>query len=296
VLQQDKGGDNMRIRMFFEALIALVLANSSMCSQTADPLSFFPHHRGDIWEYQEYPSGISQNRIITDSLGQDGRYYIQTTMSGALRIDTVACEVHGNSWGGPLYSNLTYKLAADSGDSWTVAHFGGATMMARVATVFQSLVLGEAVTVKQVDFVDSASGLLFNTDYLASDFGLIGQDNDGFIARRIRGTLINGVQHGTITSANQVATLVPNSPVLHQNYPNPFNPHTTIQFALAEETYVELTVFDLVGRRLKTLLEGYCHAGTYSTSFDGSHLSSGVYVYALNTKYGVLIKKMLLIR
>ena len=89
---------------------------------------------------------------------------------------------------------------------------------------------------------------------------------------------------------------VPESFRLYQNYPNPFNPATTIAFDLPESGKVKLTVFDVLGREVKTLLDGRRNAGSYEVSFDASDLASGVYIYRLSTQQQALARRMLLVK
>lgn len=83
---------------------------------------------------------------------------------------------------------------------------------------------------------------------------------------------------------------------LYQNYPNPFNPSTTIRFYLAEPGMVSLTVYDLLGRRVTTLLDDRLENGSQTIEFDASALSSGVYIYRLQTQAGVRVRKLTLIK
>jgi hypothetical protein len=84
--------------------------------------------------------------------------------------------------------------------------------------------------------------------------------------------------------------------VLAQNYPNPFNPVTNITFALPTSSDVNLTVFDMAGRMVKTLVNGYVNAGSYDVTFDASNLSSGVYFYQLSADNTNIVKKMVLMK
>ncbi|MCX8056790.1 MAG: T9SS type A sorting domain-containing protein [Ignavibacteria bacterium] len=83
---------------------------------------------------------------------------------------------------------------------------------------------------------------------------------------------------------------------LFNNYPNPFNPSTIIAFNLNKDTDVELSVYNLIGTKIKTILHGFYKSGYYEISFDGSGLSSGIYIYRLKTNYGTISKKMILIK
>jgi photosystem II stability/assembly factor-like uncharacterized protein len=68
---------------------------------------------------------------------------------------------------------------------------------------------------------------------------------------------------------------------LNQNYPNPFNPSTIISYDLPASSSVSLRVYDMLGKEIKTLVNGYQSAGSYNIRFDGSNLSSGIYFYVL---------------
>jgi hypothetical protein len=72
-----------------------------------------------------------------------------------------------------------------------------------------------------------------------------------------------------------------NSFEFYQNYPNPFNPSTTISYKLPVDGIVKIVVFDLLGNEICTLLDDYKKAGRYETKFDGSMLSSGMYLYKI---------------
>ena len=83
---------------------------------------------------------------------------------------------------------------------------------------------------------------------------------------------------------------------LDQNYPNPFNPSTEISFSLPKATNVKLEIFNLLGQKVVTLVDGAKEAGIYSVTWNGSNVSSGVYFYRLTTPEFVMSKKMLLMK
>jgi hypothetical protein len=74
---------------------------------------------------------------------------------------------------------------------------------------------------------------------------------------------------------------VANSYVLFSAYPNPFNPMTTLSFSIAEAGTVSLKVYDVTGREVVVLVNGYRNAGVHEVTFDASHLASGIYVYQM---------------
>jgi len=83
---------------------------------------------------------------------------------------------------------------------------------------------------------------------------------------------------------------------LHQNYPNPFNPITTISYQLPSASDVQLQVFDLLGRRVALLVDERVSGGVHEVTFDASNLSSGVYLYQLQTGSATLSNRMMLIK
>jgi hypothetical protein len=89
--------------------------------------------------------------------------------------------------------------------------------------------------------------------------------------------------------------------VLRQNSPNPFNPRTEIAFGLQEPAHCTLTVYDVSGRRVATLLDELRGPGTHRVEWDGrsedgTEVGSGVYLYRLSTERGAIQKKMLLLK
>jgi hypothetical protein len=90
--------------------------------------------------------------------------------------------------------------------------------------------------------------------------------------------------------------LLPGSFSLHQNYPNPFNPSTTISYSLLKGSYVKLRVFNILGKELTTLADGFQSAGNHSAHFLASNMASGVYFYRLEAEGYTAMKQMLLVK
>ncbi|MFN3561880.1 MAG: T9SS type A sorting domain-containing protein, partial [Chloroherpetonaceae bacterium] len=83
---------------------------------------------------------------------------------------------------------------------------------------------------------------------------------------------------------------------LDQNYPNPFNPVTTIQFSLAKTGKVTLEIFNILGQKVGTLVDGTLAAGAYRYQWNATGMASGVYFYRLRSNEFVATKKMLLVK
>ncbi len=75
---------------------------------------------------------------------------------------------------------------------------------------------------------------------------------------------------------------IPSAYSLKQNYPNPFNPSTTIEFSIPEESFVELKVYNILGKEVATLAYNTYSSGSYKVDFNGEDLSSGIYIAKIN--------------
>jgi hypothetical protein len=83
---------------------------------------------------------------------------------------------------------------------------------------------------------------------------------------------------------------------LEQNYPNPFNPSTTIDFSIPKSSNVSLTIYNILGQRVGTLVNGQLDAGAHTVRFDAKNIATGVYFYRLEAGSYVSIKKMMLLK
>lgn len=98
------------------------------------------------------------------------------------------------------------------------------------------------------------------------------------------------------TGIERIGSEVPNGFELDQNYPNPFNPTTLIRFQLPQASDVRLTVFDVTGKEIATIVDEYRSTGTHEVTFGARNLPSGVYFYRLETELNSKIRKMTLTR
>jgi len=105
----------------------------------------------------------------------------------------------------------------------------------------------------------------------------------------------------TLVGVEEVNTMVPSQYALEQNFPNPFNPTTTIRFALPAMGTARLTVYDILGRQVRTLLNGEVGAGFHSVVWDGRNdlgrqVATGMYIYRIEAGSFISTKKMMLLK
>ena len=185
-------------------------------------------------------------------------------------------------------------LSTDSCTTWT-----------KVSTIFP-----------QAGLSIESGGTLVGTDSLGvfffSDNGdSLGSRNDGLTNLNIHTLTIdnnNYVYAGTdngvwrrplsqiVTSAGETSIPLPSDFFLAQNYSNPFNPSTLIQFSIPHSQFTILTVYDVLGREVATLVNEVKQPGTYTVKWDASGNSSGMYFYRIQAGDFVATRKLMVLR
>ncbi|MBZ0198345.1 MAG: PQQ-binding-like beta-propeller repeat protein, partial [Ignavibacteriaceae bacterium] len=117
--------------------------------------------------------------------------------------------------------------------------------------------------------------------YQVDNTGAISEDGTLYIGVH-KSSLWNGHEKSLIAIRDTNTTGIANEAIikdysLGQNYPNPFNPTTTIEYSLAEEGFVKIQVFNLLGKEISTLINSYKKPGNYKVEFIADHLTSGIY-------------------
>ncbi len=121
---------------------------------------------------------------------------------------------------------------------------------------------------------------LFAVNFSGTDLGITVGEN---------GTELYSVDGGATwisKETDKLASVINNDIKLLQNYPNPFNPSTMINYELPFNASVSVKIYDMLGKEVRTLVNGYQNSGTYSVSFNASNLSSGIYFYVLRASTG----------
>ncbi len=121
------------------------------------------------------------------------------------------------------------------------------------------------------------------------------EDDNTYVFIGTAGTGIWRYRYSIITGINENKK-IPAHFILYQNYPNPFNPSTKIKFVIPKSSFVNLKVYDVLGREIVTLVNEEKSAGEYEIEFDATGLPSGVYIYKLQAGSYTSFKKMILLR
>ena len=133
-------------------------------------------------------------------------------------------------------------------------------------------------------------------DKQGADLGTAPSTSSGFVPTSGQWGTFAG-RFGTLVGVEPVGgSLTPTKFELMQNYPNPFNPATMIKYQIAENSYVTLKVYDLLGKEIATLVNGSIKAGQYELQFNASSLTSGIYFYKLAAGNFTDTKKMIIIK
>ncbi len=273
---------------------------------TNNSLSLLPLAVGNKWVY--YYSGIYYDplpvsfggyetiEVFGDTLINNHIYYKlnSNNLFGNkwIRIDSLSGQIlEYDSYSGGEYkynnlfsSDLTYDYYLPWGQVYNV-------------TVSDTLLWGKRRLKK--DFV------FYSLDIQTQDYvqgiGITFQANSfdfGSSTSKLQGCVINGIVYGdTLTVGVKEDDLtLPKEYKLYQNYPNPFNPTTTIQYNLSKAGKVELAVYDLLGRKVKTLANEFKPQGFYNVEFNADKLPSGVYIYRIVTSDFSASRKMILLK
>ncbi|MCU7495679.1 MAG: T9SS type A sorting domain-containing protein [Ignavibacteria bacterium] len=137
----------------------------------------------------------------------------------------------------------------------------------------------------------TVSGLMKLIGYLKSE-PFIGQDVEVVTPEKFSALLRKKL--GISAAAKE--DLPRKNYALFQNYPNPFNPSTVISYEIPRDMLVQISVYDLLGREVATLLRDYMPAGRHAVHFDGGKLPSGIYIYRMKAGDYTLARRMLLVK
>ena len=214
-------------------------------------------------------------------------------------------------------SEIYYKPSTDAGVSWGAdTRLTNDTAMSEYPSVTVS---GSVVHVVWDDHRDGINGEIYYKRSIdagvswGADMRLTNNTNlSVFSSVAVSGSVVHVVWRderdgnyeiyykrnptGNSIGITNISTEIPSAFSLSQNYPNPFNPTTNIRFGVQSSGFINIKIFDILGREISTLVNEQLKPGTYEVDWDGSGFTSGVYFYTMRTGSYTETKKMLMIK
>lgn len=152
---------------------------------------------------------------------------------------------------------------------------------------------------KNYTYETTNAGLTWNPNPFGENINRIRFLNDslGYAA----GVKVYKYSRDSTTGIGLNSNIIPKVFLLEQNYPNPFNPFTTFKFEVPKESFVRITILDVLGKEINILFNDYLSGGIYQATWDGKDLndanvSSGLYFYRMETKDHSITRKMMLVK
>ncbi len=316
------GGSNLRdsnSRLILVWLCGALAFPRPASSQIDSALGYFPLHTGDIHQflygYSQCPGSSHHSyhteTVMGDSLMPNGRMYTvvlsdmpQEDPVQFLRIDSMSGNVYRYVYFPVEGDQLMDSLRASVNSSFIREGWEN-TVCTGVST---DTLFGVPRLQKEfeVQIIFSQNYTLTyglgRTEYITKydDYCYPGLT---YYVRRLVYVKIGDEAFGTRVGVDESSSEVPSGFSLARNYPNPFNPETSIEYTvgvgsgqLSVASVVRLAVYDVLGREVALLVNEAQAPGTYTVRFDGSRLSSGVYVYRLQSDGNVLSRTMMLLK
>ncbi len=277
------------------------------------PLVFHPIDMGSVHDTLYVYSNDSLNPVIAVPFMVVVRSYFKVVDNGDgtgyKEVGTWSYSNAGGFAGSSRYANLHQSPPASAAYSTTLNRSGIYDIEETVPTTVNSC--KEALYVLSVDnvpidsvYVDQNQGSgdwvtvcrSFLPGGVPIDLKIVDSgENTSNVVLRADAVEFSLVKEITDVNGSTVTGL-PKEFRLDQNYPNPFNPTTMINYQLPVNSYVTLKVYDILGREVKTLVEGNQTAGIHTVVFNGSALASGTYFYRLIAGGKFITRKMVILK
>jgi hypothetical protein len=238
-------------------------------------------------------SGPEPTPLLTkdDPLNTDiniGSYAIRqgpATASGYLKLDGL---IIGTSWNYIVPVELTSFSASVSGKNVNLTWTTATEINNSGFEVERKLV--SSSNWQKISFVIGNGTTTEKQAYSYTDKNV----NEGNYSYRLKQVDYNGVFE--YSKAIEVLVTTPSKFELTQNYPNPFNPSTSISFTLPQAGNVKLSVYNLLGQEVQTLINGFKEDGIHTVNFEAKNLNSGIYLYKLEANGLTQTRKMTLLK
>jgi hypothetical protein len=252
----------------------------------------FPLEIGNRWDFNNYyvenyithQEESSVEIVKKDSIMPNGIKYFLLEGRGSfipdwVRIDTNWIFIYDTF---DSTDNALFNFSAEVGDSFYNNKMGYWVSLNKKDTV--TIFNQETVRFSFVSYLGFDN---INEAIFSDKLGLLGGSNYFYGEVNysvLSGCIIGDSTYGKLVSVDESSPNTVSLFNLFQNYPNPFNPNTKIQFFIPEAGKVKIDVFNILGQRVKNLLDKELQSGDYDVDFDGTGLASGMYIYTIEVK------------
>jgi len=247
---------------------------------------FYPLQPGNVWQYTEmYDTSTITTRAVSDTTMPNSSVYMHLKSNYLFGDEYLRESGAGVYTYQPYYhiEELAYDFSKTTGD--TVAFHNLSSDTSFVTVLYDDTVNTFGTSRRVWGFLEQSTRTsVYALREVTDSIGMTYFQIEPGLAFHLTGAVINGNIYGTLTDVRNPLQSVPWGYQLTQNYPNPFNPTTTIAYDLPRRSNVHLSIYDILGREVTTIVDGVQEPGRHAAKFDGSHLASGAYIYELRVE------------
>jgi len=243
-----------------------------------------------IYEGQSSAHSVKNNIFINQRSGGTGKHYALKTGTATITnmdYNNNLYSVGSGSFFNGIYVNSSTTSEHTNLDAWKTAFNHDANSQSSAIKFIAADSTNGELKYKR----DATNAAVFD-----KGTPITGITTDFYGTTRAQYAQVDIGAYELVQSSGLAESAIPVATSLSQNYPNPFNPETTINFALAKDAQVNLTIFNAKGEVVKTLVNSSIQAGYHSVNFNAVGLNSGVYFYKLTTPESSFMKKMLMVK
>jgi hypothetical protein len=309
-----EGDRTMQLKYYFISVLLLSsIITDSVFSQTAKDSSYFPLSIGNQWIYKLDSYNIFDTVTVVDTQHVNGNLYyavkeysyrytwFRKDKKKFYIVDTAAIRIDNSN----IREYLVYDFSANIGQNWNVPltnEYNGCDYGGKVTleSISDSVVTSMSMFTNCYFFDRKApcrdDGII--NEWFAQGFGRVAYVKQSISGPRkyflTQTNLVTGIWHN-------VNSYIQSEYHLWQNFPNPFNPTTTITYSIpyletGHNSFVQLRVYDVLGREVAELVNEEKPAGIYTINFNANMLASGIYFYQLSTTDLLLTRKMMVLQ
>jgi hypothetical protein len=292
------------MKELFKILFCLVVP-TFLVAQTNNPLDYFPHHKGDLWQYVNLPENRVWDKKV-ENVDTINNEYVLISISyhdGSFEIpykinfnDIATVYWVPDFWKPDSIWMPAYKFDAKENDFWISDSSSSEGKLYKGEK--NDVVFGKQIVSREYWVVaagDTSGIYAYSVDKLAPGIGLYYSEVEG--GRTILlGCIINGVKYGNIVSVKDDKKNKTNNGFKLSSYPNPFNGSTVIYYEVPIRTGLTLKIFNVLGQEIKELFAGIKNRGQYSHIWYPENLSSGLYIIVLQTEVNIISTKLLYLK